>query len=122
MQAALAARARFASGKRSEMVRPYLEEASYQFSLATSGQLLMVGALAAVNLGGALYLGHLLSNPYIAGRQLVGLLGFVQSVYPLLVAYASAFVAVPLLRWFKVQRDNEAIEQRNRSVHSLLET
>lgn len=93
-----------------------MEEASYQFSLATSGQLLMVGALAAINLGGALYLGNLLSNPYIAGRQLVGLLGFVQSAYPLLVGYAAAFVAVPLVRWFKIKRDNDAIEQRNRFV------
>ena len=74
----------------------------------------MVGALAALNLGGALYLGNLLANPYIAGRQLVGLLGFVQSVYPLLVAYAGAFIAVPVVRWFKIKRDNDVIEQRNR--------
>lgn len=98
------------------MMRPTLEEGTYQFSLASSGQLLMVGALAAVNLGGAIYLGNLLSNPYIAGRQLVGLLGFVQSVYPLLVGYAAAFVAVPLVRWFKIQRDNATIEERNKLV------
>lgn len=101
---------------RSTPLRPYLEEQEYAFSLASSGQLAAVAALGAVNLFGAVYLGNLLSSPYIAGKTLVGLLGFVQTVYPALVAYAVAFVMVPAIRWFKVKSDNQAIEKRNRSA------
>mmetsp|Transcript_37724 Transcript_37724/g.92716 ORF Transcript_37724/g.92716 Transcript_37724/m.92716 type:complete len:552 (+) Transcript_37724:30-1685(+) len=115
LQAALAARRRSGGGaRRAQALRPYLEEQEYEFSLATGGQKLMVGALGALNLFGALYLGNLLGSPYIAGRELVGLLGFVQTIYPALVAYALAFVAVPTARWFKVKADNAAIEKRNR--------
>jgi len=93
---------------------PYLEEQEYEFSLATSGQKFAVGALGAVNLVGALYLGSLFGNPAIAGKTLVGLLGFVQAAYPLLLAYGVGFLAVPALRYFKVKRDNAMIETRNR--------
>lgn len=112
LSAALAVRKRAES--RSTPLRPYLEEQEYSFSLASQGQLMAVAALGAVNLFGAVYLGNLLSSPYIAGRTLVGLLGFVQTVYPALVAYALAFVAVPTARYFKVKGDNAAIERRNR--------
>lgn len=84
-------------------LQPYLEEQEYEFSLATSGQQVAVGVLGLVNLFGALYLGNLFASPAIAGKTLVGLLGFVQAAYPFLLVYGAAFVTVPLLRYFKVQ-------------------
>lgn len=95
-------------------LQPYLEEQEYEFSLATSGQQVAVGVLGVVNLLGALYLGNLFASPAIAGKTLVGLLGFVQAAYPFLLVYGAAFVTVPVLRYFKVQRDNAKIEERNR--------
>jgi len=92
----------------------YLDEKPYQFSLATSGQQLAVGALAAVNLFGALYLGKLFASPYLVGRELIGLLGFVKAIYPFLLAYGIAFVAVPAFRYLKLENDNRKIEKRNR--------
>jgi hypothetical protein len=92
-------------------LQPFLREEEYEFSLASTGQKAAVGVLGAVNLAGALYLGSLLSSPAIAGKTLVGLLGFVQFAYPLLLAYGVSFVAVPLLRFFKVKMDNAKIEE-----------
>mmetsp|Transcript_12067 Transcript_12067/g.18927 ORF Transcript_12067/g.18927 Transcript_12067/m.18927 type:complete len:326 (-) Transcript_12067:168-1145(-) len=92
----------------------FLQESEYQFSLASQGQLLGVGALGFLNLAGAAYLGNLLSSPYIAGKTLVGFLGFVKGAFPFLLAYAAAFLAVPLIRYIKIQADNAAIEERNR--------
>jgi len=94
---------------------PFLREQEYEFSLASTGQKVAVGVLGAVNLVGALYLGNLFSSPAIAGKTLVGLLGFVQAAYPFLLAYGIGFVAVPILRYFKVQSDNAKIEERNRN-------
>merc|ERR1719293_622213 len=47
-----------------------LIEREYEFSLASSSQTLLAGALGAVNLGGALYLGGLLSKYAAYGVRL----------------------------------------------------
>ncbi|KAJ1483247.1 hypothetical protein T484DRAFT_1801066 [Baffinella frigidus] len=104
------------------------------------GQLIMVGVLAAVNLGAGLYLANLLASPVLVGKTLVGLLGFVKGALPFwrtafavhsgagalpfllayggalpfLLAYGTAFAVIPALRYFKMQRDNKTIEERNR--------
>jgi len=92
-------------------LQPYLEEQEYEFSLATSGQQVAVGVLGVVNLLGALYLGNLFASPAIAGKTLVGLLGFVQAAYPFLLVYGAAFVTVPVLRYFKVQVSRMSCER-----------
>lgn len=91
-----------------------LVEDQYEFSLASQGQLIMVGVLAAVNLGAGLYLANLLASPVLVGKTLVGLLGFVKGALPFLLAYGTAFAVIPALRYFKMQRDNKTIEERNR--------
>jgi len=93
---------------------PYLEEQEYEFSLASPGQQLAVAALGVVNIAGALYLGNLFASPVLLGKSLGGLIGFVQAIYPALVAYGVGFLAVPAIRYVKVQRDNAAIQKRNR--------
>jgi len=90
----------------------FLEEQQVEFSSASGLNLFLAGGLGLVNLGGCLYLGALLSS-LPAGALLPGGYGVIQSVYPLLVAYALAFNAAPLVRSLGVKSKNEAIEGRN---------
>lgn len=113
LNAVLAKREAEGSGAQSRL-GAFLEERQYEFSLASQGQLLAVGALGVINIAGALYLGNLFASPYLAGRHLPGLIGFVQTIYPALVAYGVGFLAVPFGRFLKMKRDNAAIEARNR--------
>ncbi len=90
----------------------YLEERPVPFSNAEGGQLFLAGALGLVNLGGAAYLGSLLSQ-IPAGVRLDGDLALIQSAFPLLLIYAVAYLAVPALRFVNVQASNALIGQRN---------
>jgi len=65
-----------------------------------------------VNIVGALVLGKLLAGGAIAA-QLGGLVAFVQSIYWILLGYGTLFLAIPLIRYFWIQRQNQAIATRN---------
>ncbi len=95
-----------------EPVTAYLKERPRRFTLASSGQVMGAIGLGAVNLIGALMLGSLLKTPAIAS-YLTGFLGFVQIVYPILLAYGIGFLVIPLIRYFWVQWRNQKIETRN---------
>lgn len=86
----------------------FLEEQSWRFSRATSNQILLSIGLGAVNLILALMLSSLLEyeipNAFIA---------FVGSIYGVLLGYGIAFLIIPLLRYFWIQRRNEKITIRN---------
>ncbi|MEG3863441.1 hypothetical protein [Microcoleus sp. herbarium12] len=88
----------------------YLREMLWRFSRADSGQIMLAAGLGAVNLVGALVLGNLLTKSAIAG----GFLGFVSSIYPLLLIYGVGFLTIPLIRYFWIQWKNSQIEARNR--------
>jgi hypothetical protein len=45
--------------------------------------------------------------------ELGGLVAFVNSIYWLLLGYGSAFLSIPLVRYFWVQRQNGKIAHRN---------
>jgi len=90
----------------------FLEERQALFSNAEGGQLFAAGALGLVNLGGAAYLGSLLSS-LPPGVRLDGDIALVASAFPLLLAYAVAYLAIPAVRFVKLQADNAAVEQRN---------
>ena len=94
-------------------VSEYLQEYTWQFSQASSGQKMMAIGLGSVNIVGALVLGHLLGDGAIAA-QLGGLVAFVASIYWLLLGYGIAFLSVPLLRYFWLQWRNTQIESRNK--------
>ncbi|UZQ55905.1 hypothetical protein OOK60_07540 [Trichothermofontia sichuanensis B231] len=95
---------------RSQRVSDYLREHRWPFTQATPGQAMGVIILAAVNLGGALILGGLLqTNP----ADLQGFVGFVQSIYWLLLGYGVGVVVVPLVRYFWLQLRNRRVEARN---------
>lgn len=95
--------------RNSEPVGAYLREMVWRFSHASSGQVMLAAGLGAVNLVGALVLGNLLAKSAIAG----GFIGFVSSIYPLLLIYGIGFLTIPLIRYFWIQWKNSKIESRN---------
>jgi len=98
--------------KRRQSISNYLREFSWRFSKASSGQLLLSAGLGVVNFVGALILGSLLQDGTIAG-EIGGLVGFVQGIYWLLLAYGAGFLGIPLIRYFWIQWRNDKISDRN---------
>jgi hypothetical protein len=92
----------------------FLKESLWQFSHASSTQILWSIGLGSLNLIGALALGKLLGS-----SSLVGFLGFVQGIYGILLAYGLGFLAIPIGRYFWIQWQNQRIVARNQSRQSL---
>ncbi|WP_040696053.1 hypothetical protein [Nodosilinea nodulosa] len=90
----------------------FLREIPQRFSQATSGQIMAAAGLGGANLVGALVLGSMLKDPSLA-IQLGGIVALAHSLYWVLLGYGVAFLAVPLVRYFWVQRQNARIEARN---------
>lgn len=101
-----------AAQSRPRPVSAYLQEFPWRFSQANAGQLMLAAGLGAFNFVGALALGKLLADGTVA-VQLGGLVAFVQSIYWGLLGYGTAFLAVPLLRYFWIQWRNRKLNQRN---------
>lgn len=101
-----------ASQRRPQSVPAYFKEKLWQFSRATSGQLTLAGGLGAVNIIAAVVLGSMLQGGKVAA-QLGGLVGFVGSIYGLLLAYGIGFLAIPLVRYLWIQMKNQGISDRN---------
>jgi hypothetical protein len=93
-------------------VPSYLQEQPWRFSAATSGQKILAIGLGGVNIVGALMLGSLLKSGEIAA-QIGGLVAFVASIYWFLLGYGIGFLAIPLIRYFWIQRKNSEIAARN---------
>lgn len=93
-------------------VSAYFQEFPWRFSQASSGQVMLAIGLGGVNLVGALALGKLLAGG-AAAASLGGLVAFVQSIYWLLLGYGTAFLALPLVRYFWIQWRNGKIAARN---------
>ena len=98
----------------------YLKEKSWRFSKASSGQILGAIGLGSVNLVLALVLGGLLRS-YGAEVADIGLVGFVQSIYYILLAYGVGFLTIPLGRYFSLQWINQGLEGRNLQRQSRVE-
>lgn len=96
-------------------VETYLAESPWTFSQASSGQISMSIGLGAVNVIGGGILGVLLQKPEVQEivADLGGLVGFVDSIYWLLIAYGIAFLTLPLVRYFWLQRRNQKVQRRN---------
>jgi hypothetical protein len=99
---------------RSAPVSAYLKEDLWQFSQATQGQISMAIGLGAFNFIGAIVLGTMIQDPELVA-ELGGLVAFVSSIYWLLLGYGTAFLSVPLVRYFWLKRRNKAIDQRNQA-------
>lgn len=92
-------------------IQAYLEEQLWRFSQADSGQIMLAIGLGALNFIFALVLGHLLKQNI--GENLGDFVGFVNSIYYILLGYASSFLTIPLVRYFWLQSRNTKIKQRN---------
>lgn len=91
----------------------FLQELPRKFSQATSGQIMGAIALGSANLIGALVLGSMLrDNPDLVA-DLGGVVALANSIYWLLLGYGSAFLGIPLVRYFWVQQQNSRIAARN---------
>lgn len=99
-------------------VAAYLKELPWRFSQASSGQIMMAAGLGVVNIVGALMLGSLLRG---GAAALGGIVGFVGSLYGLLLVYAIGFLTVPLVRYLWIQGQNRAIAARNEMRQSRAE-
>lgn len=99
----------------------FLQELPRKFSQASSGQIMGAIALGSANFIGALVLGSMLQDQALvasAGELAI----FVNSIYWLLLGYGSAFLGIPLVRYFWVQRQNSKITHRNQYREQLAET
>ena len=101
-----------AKQRKSQPVSAYLQENLWRFSQAGSGQIMLAIGLGALNLILALVLGSLLQDGTVAA-ELGGVVALVASIYWLLLGYGTAFLVIPLLRYFWIQGRNRKIEARN---------
>ncbi|MBE7380179.1 MAG: hypothetical protein F6J95_002065 [Leptolyngbya sp. SIO1E4] len=93
-------------------VSAYLKENLQAFSQAKAGQITMAAGLGIVNFVGALILGVLLQDQALV-QQLGGFVVFVNGIYWLLLAYGTAFLGIPAIRYFWIKRKNQQIASRN---------
>lgn len=94
-----------------QAVPEYLRERLWRFSKSSSGQVMLSIGLGAVNLIGALVLGSLLKGGIAV--KVGGFLGFVNSIYWILLIYGVGFLTIPLIRYFWIQWKNSRVEERN---------
>ncbi len=106
----------FAQQRKFKHIQPYLKEKIWKFSAASTSQIWTIGLLAAVNCGGALFLGTLLKGLAVKG----GIIAVAASLYWLILLYAIGFIAIPIGRWIWLQWANGKIRARNqqRSQHT----
>lgn len=90
-------------------------EQELELTQAPSGQRALVLALGAVNLLGVTVLGGKLLSAVPVTRDAAQFLGFIRSVYPALLTYASSFFAVPFFRWIGLRGKNAKIRERNQA-------
>ena len=95
-----------------------LQEMEVKFNRNGVGWNLFAGILGGVNLGGALYLGALLPQLAAQGIRLPSYYGLVQAGYPLLLAYAVLYNAIPAARYLLNRSKNREIRERNEARRS----
>lgn len=94
-----------------EAVPSFLREYNWRFSQAESSQIILAAGLGVLNFVGGLVLGSLLKEDL--AEELGGLVAFVAWIYPVLIGYGTAFLVVPLVRYFWIQWQNSKIQARN---------
>lgn len=91
-------------------VEKFFKEKKWQFSKTSASERAMVIGLGGLNLFGVITLSTMLKNMTTSPS---GFISFVSDVFPLLQIYAGSFFAIPLVRWFFVQKTNADIDKRN---------
>mmetsp|Transcript_105536 Transcript_105536/g.336065 ORF Transcript_105536/g.336065 Transcript_105536/m.336065 type:complete len:602 (+) Transcript_105536:72-1877(+) len=92
----------------------YLPERELKLTEAEDGQVTSCVAFGAFALLGTLYLGYRMNSPhFMLLARIYPVIALVVKIYPFLLAYTTAFLGIPLLRWYRMRRLNAAIEGRN---------
>jgi len=92
----------------------FLEERDVAFSEASEAQLAGSAGYGAFALLATLYFGSQIASGKVAIlARFYPFIGFLSNGYPLLLAYTSAFLGIPLWRWLRLRRVNEDIRKRN---------
>jgi hypothetical protein len=86
---------------RQRSIPTFLEESLWEFSQASGGQRFMAGLLGVVLLGGSIWLMLLVSSGALKALAIAAL------------AYSSAFLIIPTVRYFGLQWRNHRIRDRN---------
>ena len=107
-----------AAARQQQSVSSSLQEYPWKFSQAGSGQVMAAIGLGGLNLVGAMVLWSLLRDGTVA-IQLGGLVGFVYSIFWILVTYGIGFLGIPLARYFWIQWRNGKINERNQKRQSF---
>ena len=109
-----------ASSQQQEVSTQYfLEEIPQKFSAASPGAIALSAILGLLNLAGAVYLESLLVKEIMENGSVLPL---AHNICLLLLGYGTAFVGIPLGRYFWLKRHNKKICDRNaqRQERSLL--
>jgi hypothetical protein len=93
-------------------VPAYLKEKPWLFSEASAGKLMMAAGLGVANLVLAVLLGFMLQDQALVA-EIGGLVVFVNAIFPALLAYGTAFLGIPLVRYFWIKRRNRKVIDRN---------
>ncbi len=101
-----------AQARSKQLVPKFLQENRWTFSLAPTTQKFLAMGLGGVNIVLALVLGTMLKDPTVIA-QMGGFIALVNGLYPVLIGYAIAFLGIPLIRYFWIQRRNDKIRSRN---------
>lgn len=102
------------------LLQPFLEEVPQKFSAASPGAIALSAILGTLNFAGAVYLESLiLRDIFINGNSVLPL---AHNICLLLLGYGTAFVGIPLGRYFWLKQHNRKICDRNveRQERSLL--
>ena len=91
----------------------FMEEKPMVFSKASTGQQLLAGALGAVNFGGILTIGRMMSATRSLGTRPNMYLMALSNSFPLLLVYACLYVVIPLYRSVQITKRNEEIKKNN---------
>ncbi|KAK7395649.1 hypothetical protein VNO78_16214 [Psophocarpus tetragonolobus] len=93
-------------------IEKLFKEKKWQFSKTGMSERAMVIGLGGLNLFGVIILGTMLKDMAVAPSSFIK---FVADIFPLLQIYAGSFFAIPLVRWFFIQKKNADIEKRNKA-------
>ena len=97
-----------------QSVPAFLKETKRRFTSASSDQVTIAIGLGTLLVVGSIYLG------YIAAGWTTGFIGLIYSLCDLFLAYGIAFLGIPAVRYFLMNRQNQKIESRNAQRQGLV--
>ncbi len=106
-----------AAKRRTRKISKSLQEKPWVFSQAPAGQRTLAAGLGVLNFVMALFLfgvrGEVAAGAAGGSGWAAALLGFINPIVGLLLAYGTLFLTVPAIRWFVLKGRNRQVEERN---------